>query len=228
MRRAPSTLVLCSSVLLGGLSARSASADVRLDVLFSVDGGSSWGSEVFAGPSANVRVGVFANHDAYDFAGATFRLTGSGLVADDQVSFASGTDQGAVAPFSPGAHGHAIYRSDGAFRIDAATDAADASSLDGVSVFLANPSQDGPVASRLLFAFDFSIGAGAAPRDVVLSLDQLARGICTVWTAVNATRTTSVVPTIDGGIIHVVPAPASLAMLAAAGFASPRRRRVAV
>ena len=77
----------------------------------------------------------------------------------------------------------------------------------------------------LCFRFDVAIENGGTARTIVLALDQLSRGLAAYYSSSSATRPIQLVASLNSGSIHVVPAPATLAMLGLGGCMLTRRRR---
>lgn len=195
-----------------------------------------WSDLEFRRPGTVIHVGIWmqATPDVAGLGGATVRLTGSGLGFDDRIVFHAGTDTGRVAPFNFGAATNAIFRdAPGTFRIDAASDAANANSNAGLTFFQRDPATASPgtfwtLNPALCFMFDLELGSDFA-SDTRLELDQLARGVAVYFTAQNASRPTQTTDVTLHGARIVIPTPGPAVLLGAGlvgGLVAGRRRRV--
>jgi hypothetical protein len=208
---------------------------VDLSVRFYDAGTSSWSSHISVLPGSTVQVGIWMSGDAsiYGMGGATLRMRVLGAEHGDQMVFAAGTATGRVGPFNFGAATNAIYRDDPTtFRIDAASDAADASETAGLTFLQRDPATAVPGTfstenPALVFRFDYIVGGDSYLGGQAFVLDQLSRGVAGHYTAGNSSRvTTTSNVTLHAGIINPRPTPGPLAAFAAfAGLAHARRRR---
>lgn len=208
--------------------------NLHLAVKVSADGGSTWQSDAFALRGSSILVGIWMSGDAniYGMGGGTMRLNGTSMITGDSVAFADGTDTGRVGPFNFGAATNAIFRDTAdTFRIDAASDAANSNSSAGMTFFQRDPATAVPgtfstANPALCFRFNVTIGAAWAPdRDIVMSIDQLSRGVASYFTAANASRPATAAATFSSAVIHVYPAPGSVAAMGLFAALSGRRRR---
>lgn len=225
--------VMCVSAAF--LAAGAASAqDLHLAV--KIFNGMSWVSNTgFVLPGSTFEVGIWMSGDTsvYGMGGATLRLSGTGLAASDGAEFWPGdTTTGRVAPFDYGPATNAIFR-DGpsTFRIDAASDAADSADA-GMNFFqrdpaLATPGTFSTANPALCFRFLFRLSAENITREIHFSLDQLAGGVASYYTAANARRAQSAAVTLESGTILVagIPTPGSLALFGVLAAMGGRRRR---
>lgn len=215
----------------GVAAAANAQVTLNLEVKFSTDGGTTWSSTVDANAGSVVQGAIFMSGSGdglFGLGGATLRMNGTGLIAGESAAFGAGTDTGRVGPFNFGAATNAIFATAGAFRIDAASDAANGSTGAGMTFFQRDPSSGGAAFSQanpaLVFRFDVQTAAGRVGNgDIVVALDQLSRGVATYYTA-GATRPTSIAANLVGGTITVVPTPATLALVGLGGLVAGRRR----
>jgi hypothetical protein len=221
--------VIVGLIGVAGLAAGANAQNLSLSV--KMFDGANWVSEINALPGSTVQVGIWMGGDAsiYGMGGATLRLTGTGAGAGDSAAFAAGTDTGRVGPFNFGAATNAIFASAGGFRIDAASDAANNNSSAGLTFFQRDPATATPgtfstANPALCFRFDVSVGADGTLRDITMVLDQLSRGLASYFTASNASRPATAAATLNGGVIHVVPTPATLALIGLGGLVAGRRR----
>lgn len=212
---------------------------LELSVRLSSDGGASWHSEISILPGSTVKVAVWAfgtGADYYGFGGATLRLRVLGVEHGDQMVFAPGTATGRVSPFDFGAATNAIYRDDpSTFRIDAASDAADASTTAGMTFLQRDPATASPgtfstADPAMVFRFDYVVGGDSFIGGQMFELDQLSRGVAGYYSSANASRvTTTSNVTFHSAFITPRPTPGPLAAFAAAaGLAHARRRRARV
>jgi hypothetical protein len=211
---------------------------VTLDLKVSRDG-VTWLDEIPDFLSGDtVKCAIFMGSDGsqfiYGMGGATARLTGTGLEANDSVAFAAGTATGRVSPFNFGAATNAIFRTGGAFRIDAASDAADANTGAGMTFFQRDPSSAGASFQILptggpgskVFEFEITLGPTAEVYEVRMGIDQLSRGVVSYYTSSSSTRpaTTSDVA-LDGARFFVnIPTPGVAAMMGLGWVVVGRRR----
>ncbi|XVJ58320.1 MAG: hypothetical protein HEQ23_02535 [Tepidisphaera sp.] len=223
--------VIMGLVGVAGIAAgANAQVSLNLEVKFSTDGGTTWASTVDANAGSVVQGAIFMSAtggDVWGLGGATLRMNGTGLIAGESAAFGAGTDTGRVGPFNFGAATNAIFASAGAFRIDAASDAANSSTGAGMTFFQRDPSSGGQGFSRanpaLVFRFDIQTAVGA-DHAITIALDQLSRGVATYYSSSGATRPTSVAANLAGGTINVVPTPATLALVGLGGLVAGRRR----
>jgi uncharacterized protein (TIGR03382 family) len=220
---------ICGIVAVAGLAAVANAQSARLDLQVSSDGGSTWSDAVNVLPGTNVLVRVQAEVTAaYGFAGAVCRITGSGLAAGDGASI-NGTDS-RVAPFNFGAATQAVFATAGAFRIDAASDAANTNGA-GIAILQRDPVTAGAAyadgsQARTVYAFSVSVGADGSIRTIALNMDDFKAGVVSVHTTANSTRGTNITAfTVDGASINVIPTPATLALMGLGGLVAGRRRR---
>lgn len=220
-------------VLLASLSlAGAACAEIRLEVKFSIDGGSTWSREVWGDVGGIVQGAIFMSSDipVWGLGGGTMRLTGTNF-ADDSLTFGAQTDTGRVTPFNFGAATNAIYQdSASTWRIDAASDAANTNDLAGMTFFQRDPSSGGPLFiianPAMVFRFDIHTSAGGPFRELRFELDQLSRGVATYYSSSSATRPTQTSDVLlQSGTVILTPTPGSVAVLAAGAFMACRRRR---
>ena len=223
--------VIVGLIGVAGLAGAANAQNLGLSVLSSVDNGATWHSEVNALPGSTVKVAIWMSGaaDIYGMGGATLRLTATGAGAGDSAAFAAGTDTGRVGPFNFGAATNAIFASAGGFRIDAASDAANNNSSAGLTFFQRDPATAAPgtfstANPAMCFRFDVTVGADGTLRDISMALDQLSRGLASYFTASNASRPATAGATLTGGVIHVVPTPATLALVGLGGLVAGRRR----
>ena len=214
-------------VLAGSACAQNLQLSVR------VFDGTNWSDSFLALRGSTVRVGIWMSGDTsiYGMGGATMRLTGTSLVAGDSVRFAEGTSTGRMAPFNFGAATNAIFRdSASTFRIDDSNDVLNINGSAGMTFFqrdpaTANPGTFSTANPALCFAFDVTIAAEWAPdRDIVMSLDQLSRGLAAYYTAANASRPATAGATLNSAVIHVWPTPSTGVVLGLAVLGGRRRR----
>ena len=222
--------VIMGLIGVAGLAAGANAQNLNLAVKVSTDG-ANWSESVNVLPGATVQVGIWMSGDAaiYGMGGATLRLNGTGAAAGDTAAFAAGTDTGRVGPFNFGAATNAIFANAGGFRIDASSDAANSNSSAGLTFFQRDPATATPgtfstANPALCFRFDVTIGADSSVRDITMALDQLSRGLASYFTAANASRPATAAATLTGGVIHVVPTPATLALVGLGGLVAGRRR----
>lgn len=190
-----------------------------------------WSDTELRLPGTVIHVGIWmqATPDVYGLGGATMRLTGTGLGFDDHVAFRAGTDTGRVGPFNFGAATNMIFRdAPGTFRIDAASDAANANSNAGLTFFQRDPATASPGTfwtqnPALCFLFDLTLGSDFV-GETRLELDQLARGLAVYFTAQNASRPTQTADVTLHGARIVVPGPGAAGVLGV-GLLARRRRR---
>lgn len=225
---------LCSLAFVSAFSLASiATADIRLEVRFSSDGGATWSRDAdgfrFRTQGAIFMSGFDLN--AWGLAGATLRLRATGLHASDSIVFADGTSTGRVGPFNFGAATNAIYQDGpGSWRIDSASDAANASDSAGMTFFQRDPSSGGAMFSRanpaIVFRFDV-LSSFFSERTLSFELDQLSRGVATYYSSSSATRPTqtSDVTLTGGAVRYGVPAPSSFLGLMSGLTVMSRRRR---
>lgn len=224
--------------MLVALAGTAQAGEITLDLKISKDG-VTWRDVIddfVVGDT--VHCAIFArrnnpNSGLVGMAGATLRLMGTGIGADDSVAFAPGTATGRVAPFDFGAATNAIYRDAATtFRIDAASDAANASTSSGMTFFQRDPSSSpGTFApfiddglGNMVFAFDIRLNTNDVYQATLL-LDQLSRGVGTVYTGSAVTRPAQVGADLDGASFFVnVPAPGSALLLGLAAVVRRRRR----
>ena len=220
--------VVGSFVLVAGAHAQT----LAISVLSSVDNGATWHSNVDALPGSTVQVGIWMSStgNVYGVGGGTLRLTATGG-QNDGAAFAAGTQTGRVGPFNFGTATNAIYGSAGGFRIDSAADQFNSSSTRGLTFFQRDPRTAAPGAfnsatSALCFRFDVAIENGGTDRNILMTLDQLSRGLAAYYSSSTASRPVQLAASLNAGSIHViVPAPATLAMLGLGGLSLARRRR---
>ncbi len=221
---------ICGIVAVAGLAAVANAQSARLDLQVSSDGGSTWSDAVNVLPGTNVLVRVRATvENAYGFAGAVGRITGTGLAAGDSASI-GGTDA-RVAPFNFGAASQAVFATAGAFRIDASSDAANSNAA-GIAILQRDPVSAVPgtyadgTQARTVYAFSVSVGADGSIRSIALNMDDFKAGVVSVHAAANSTRGTNITAfTVDGAAINVIPTPATLALMGLGGLVAGRRRR---
>lgn len=216
------------------LAALSAASDARagdlwarIDFRLSTDGGATWTTELDALPGATVRVGLFTESNAWQFANANIRWSANGLADGDAVAFAAGTDQGCTANIGH-VFDNAIFRTPGVARFDRATDLTGTD--DRVNTHFGSIELDvlEPTYEQNVFAFEIAIDALAGPRDIELRFDSFGLGPINFWVPdLGLGRPVGIGPTFTNNVIRVVPAPASLGLLAAAGLAARRRRPTA-
>ena len=220
---------LAGSMCLAG----AATAEIRLEVKFSSDGGATWSSDV-DGFRFRTQGAIFMSGfglDAWGLGGATLRLRATGLAATDSIVFAEGTSTGRVGPFNFGAATNAIYQDgSGSWRIDAASDASNTNDSAGLTFFQRDPASAGSVFSRqnpaMVFRFDV-LASDFFERSLRFELDQLSRGVATYYSSSSATRPTqtSDVLRAGGGIHFGVPTPGSFAALLSGLVIMASRRR---
>ncbi|MEK6702644.1 MAG: hypothetical protein AABZ53_10295, partial [Planctomycetota bacterium] len=219
----------CCLCALGGIAATSNAAIVGLDMMVSRDGGASWTRSLGVFRGSIVTVGIFTTHDAscFGFGGAVVRINGTGLAAGDLASLVGADAR--VAPFNFGGSHQAVFASAGAFRIDNAADRDD-SPVMGVSISQRDPSSAGfsyaSWSHALAYRFTVSIASSGPARDLELFIDQIKNGVMARHVTSIATSGTNTSDwSVSGASIHVVPTPASLALIGAAGVLVERRRR---
>ncbi len=220
---------ICGLIAMAGIAASSNAAVVGLDMMVSTDGGATWSDSANVLPGSVVTVGIFTRHDAsvFGFAGAVVRINGTGLAAGDSAGI-TGVDS-RVAPFNFGASNQAVFASAGAFRIDGAADAANSASV-GVSISQRDPSSAGAnyqaASGAIGYRFTVSVGADGTIRDIALFCDQVKNGVMTRHLTSGSTSGSGTTDwSLTGATIHVVPTPASLALVGLGGLVAGRRRR---
>lgn len=203
--------VVFSILSVSGL-ATSACAQLEISLKGSTDGGATWSSQISGNPGTVIQMGIFMTgpQDVYGMGGATLRLTAEGDITGTTASFAPGTSTGRVGPFNFGAATNAIFTTASGFRIDAASDAANASTGAGMTFFQRDPASAGAGFSTanpaLVFRFDILLGNEG--NGMTLTLDQLSRDVATYYSSASSTRPSSAGATLIGASI-LIPAPAS-------------------
>lgn len=221
------------------MAAAGAASAQNLHLAVKIFYGGSWVSNTgFVLPGQAFDVGIWMSGDAsvYGMGGATLRLNGTGLRASDGAEFwPNDTTTGRVTPFDYGPATNAIFREGpSVFRIDAASDAANSADA-GMNFFQRDPalSTPGTFATNnpaLCFRFLFRLSAENVTREIHFSLDQLAGGVASYYTAANARRAATAAATLESATILVagVPAPGSLAAFGVLAVLGGRRRRLSV
>ena len=219
--------VIISLIGVAGMTAAANAQNLAISVKFSIDNGATWSSDVVATAGQVVQGALFISGDnVYGLGGGTMRLNGTGLQAGEGAAFGAGTDTGRVGPFNFGSATNAIFATAGAFRIDAAADAANNNTAAGLTFFQRDPSSGGASFSTAnpALAFRFDVTTGGTDHVISVALDQLSRGVATYYSSSSATRPTSVAAALNGGTITVVPTPATLALVGLGGLVASRRR----
>jgi hypothetical protein len=168
--------------------------------------------------------------EMYAFRGATFQVLGSGLSLDDTVSFAPGTNTGRITQgWSFGSSTNAIYREADTFRIDAASDPQNSSTVAGAN-FQQRPNgavdRSNPV---IPFRFDLTTGSLFSGRiDIDLPRSQISRGVLAgVFEEPGGfySRTFSTFDLFGASIVIPGPPSAALLLIGAAGVLRRARKR---
>ncbi|QOJ00791.1 MAG: hypothetical protein HRU70_09915 [Phycisphaeraceae bacterium] len=232
--------VVTALVAVAGLAAAANAQQVRsgLEVRVSTDNGDTWADKVNVLPGSTVLVAIFGRFEnAYGLGGATFRMQSDNRADGDAMAFGAGTATGRAGVFNFGAATNAIFTEAGGFRLDAASDAANAGRNAGATFLQRSPSaagvgfdQSNP-AMAMLFVYTVS-GADNALRTIDFWIDELkganatAPGVVSVYTS--STSTSSFQNTnvwLEGAQINVVPTPGALALMGMGGLLAGRRRR---